>query len=197
MKTILEEEFSAEYAKKTDNFGNEWEGFCITLSIEKNEKYKGLKLKQYYLLLPGVPMMMHAVEVIQNTGRFFFNEPIETGNFFKPEQDLQNCSFISKNREGKTIEARAGKKTYEFEGKSPLIIKGKNNEELLQVYLPSERTWSWLCADTQVLNSWIGDNISCEDQTTMFINPRFYIFGNERLEQDMLIDLGNVRFNNN
>jgi ribosomal protein S18 acetylase RimI-like enzyme len=194
MKTILEEEFTTEFVKKTDDFGNDWEGFCISISIEKNEKYKGLKLKQYFLLLSGVPVMMHAVEVIQNTGRFFVNEPIETGNFFKPDQDLQNCSFISKNRDGKIIEAKAGRKTYDFEGKSPLIIKGENNEELLQIYLPSEKTWSWLCEDIQLLNAWIGDNISCEDKTTMFINPRFYIFGKEKLEQDMLIDLGNVRF---
>ncbi len=197
MKTILEEDFTSEFVKKTDNFGNDWEGFCITISIEKNEKYKGLKLKQYFLLLPEVPVMMHAVEVIQNTGRFFVNEPIETGNFFKSDQDLQKCSFISKNRDGKTIEAKAGRKPFEFEGKSPLIIKGKNNEELLQIFLPSEKTWSWLCVDTQVLNSWIGDYISCEDRTSMFINSRFYIFGKERIERDILIDLGNVKFNSN
>jgi len=194
IKTILEEKRTAVLVEKEDNFGNKWEGFCVTISIDKNDKFKGLELKQYFLVQPGLPIMFHTVELIQGTGRFFADEPIETGSFIRPDKDLQKCSFISKNSNGKFIEAFAGDKNYDYVGKSPLIFKGKNRTELLQVYLPDEKTWTLQCLDNQLLNCWIGDDVTCEDQNAKYISSRFYIFAEDKLEQEILTDLGNVKF---
>ena len=194
VKTILEENNSAKFVKKADNLGNEWEGFCISTKIMKNEKFKGLKLEQYFLLLPGVPAMFHTLEIWQNTGKFFRDVDFETACFIKPDDDLQNCHFLAKNKEGQEFKVNAGKKLYESEASSPFCFAGDNREELLQIYLASEETTSWLLTDTQVLNAWIGDKINCENNKRIYIGSRFFIFAEQKLDDEMLKDLKNVRF---
>ena len=194
VKTILEENNSAKFVKKADNLGNEWEGICISTEIVKNEKFKGLKLDQYFLLLPGVPVMLHTLEILQNTGNFLRNFYIDTACFIKPDEDLQNCYFLAKNTEGQEFKVNAGKKLYEVEASSPFSFAGDNREELLQIYPASKETMSWLCADTQVLNAWIGDMMNCENDKRIYISSRFFIFAKQKLDDELLRDLKNVRF---
>ena len=194
VKTILEENNSAKFVNKTDSFGNEWEGFCISTEIVKNEKYKGLKLDQYFLLLPGVPVMFHTLEILQNTGKFMRDVNFETACFIKPDKDLQNCHFIAKNKEGQEFKVNAGKKLYDVEANSPFSFAGDNREELLQIYLASEETTSWLLADTQILTAWIGDKINCENNKRIYLGSRFFIFAKQKLDDEMLRDLKNVMF---
>ncbi len=194
VKTIQEENNSAKFVKKADNLGNEWEGFCISTEIVKNEKFKGLKLDQYFLLLPGVPLMFHTLEILQNTGKFFRDVDFETACFIKPDDDLQNCHFLAKNKEGQEFKVNAGKKLCESEASSPFCFAGDNREGLLQIYLASEETTSWLLTDTQVLNAWIGDKLNCENNKRIYLSSRFFIFAEQKLEDEILIDLKNVRF---
>ena len=185
---------SAKFVNKTDSFGNEWEGFCISTEIVKNEKYKGLKLDQYLLLLPGVPVMFHTLEILQNTGKFMRDVNFEIACFIKPDKDLQNCHFLAKNKEGQEFKVNAGKKLYDVEANSPFSFAGDNREELLQIYLASEETTSWLLADTQILTAWIGDKITCENNKRIYIGSRFFIFAEQNLDDEMLRDLKNVMF---
>ena len=83
------------------------------MEIVKNEKFKGLKLDQYFLLLPGVPVMFHALEILQNTWNFFRDVDFETACFIKPDENLQNCHLIAKNKEGQEFKVNAGNKLYE------------------------------------------------------------------------------------
>ncbi len=194
VKTILEENNSAKFVKKTDNLGNEWEGFCISAEIVKNEKYKGLKLDQYFLLLPGVPVMFHTLEILQNTGKFLRNFCIDTACFIKPDEDLQNCHFLAKNKVGQEFKVNAGKKLYEVEASSPFSFLGDNRDELLHIYPASEETMSWLLTDTQILTAWIGDKITCENNKRIYLGSRFFIFAEQKLDDEMLRDLKNVEF---
>ncbi|NQV18250.1 MAG: GNAT family N-acetyltransferase [Armatimonadetes bacterium] len=192
--TILEENNSAKFVKKTDNLGNNWEGFCISTEIVKNEKFKGLKLDQYFLLLPGVPVMFHTLEILQNTGKFMRDVEFETACFIKPDEDLQKCYFLAKNKEGQEFKVNAGKKLFEVEASSLFSFAGDNREELLQIYLASEETTSWLCADTQLLNAWIGDKLNCENNKRIYLSSRFFIFAEQKLNDEMLRDLKHVGF---
>ncbi len=194
VKTILEESNSTKFVKKTDNLENEWEGFCISTEIVKNEKFKGLKLDQYFLLLPGVPVMYHTLEILQNTGKFFRDVDFETACFVKPDDDLHNCHFLSKNKEGQEFKVNAGEKLYDVEASSPFSFAGDNRDELLQIYPASEETTSWLLTDTQILTAWVGDKINCENNKRIYISSRFFIFAEQKLDDEMLKDLKNVRF---
>ena len=194
LKSILAEDNSAKLVKKNDVLGNEWEGFCITTEIVKNAKLKGLKIEQFFLLLPKSPIMLHTVKIYQNTGEFMVQEPIETNDFIKPDADLKNCSFISQNSRNEPIKVNAGHKMNDLKANGQIVYCGKNNSELLQVYLFSNNTQAYLNADLQVLNGYFLDKITCENNAVKYLAPRFYLFVDEILDAKMLKDLMNVRF---
>jgi len=67
---VLKEEITASFVTETDNLGNTWKGIRSDVTVEKFDKYKGLRYSQYYLTLPGVPVVCHFVKVENNTGRY-------------------------------------------------------------------------------------------------------------------------------
>ena len=138
--------------------------------------------------------MFHTLEIFQNTGKFFRDVDFETACFIKPDGDLQNCHFIAKNKEGQEFKVNAGKKLYESRVGSPFSFAGDDREELLQIYPVSKETTSWLLTDTQILTAWIGDKLNCENNKRIYIGSRFFIFTEQKLNDEMLRDLKNVKF---
>jgi len=68
---VLREKITAVFVTETDNFGNTWSGIRADIDVEKFDLYKGMKYSQYYLTLPGVPVMCHFTRLENNTGRYF------------------------------------------------------------------------------------------------------------------------------
>jgi len=194
MNSTLKETFKVDFVKKSDNFGNVWEGLSIRMEIEKVEKYKGLIFEQLFLIQTGVPVLLHTTRIEQKTGRLFRNEPFETGHFIKPEADIKDCSFISENRVGERMQHKAGIRATDYSPKSQIVFAGENQADYLQVYTPDRKTWKWLCPDLFVMNAWIGDNITCEAGEERYLPNRFYIFTDEILEDAMMQDLKNIKF---
>ena len=67
---LLRESISASFASETDILGNIWTGIRADVSIGKNDEYKGMRYSQYYLTLPGVPIMCHFMRLENGAGRF-------------------------------------------------------------------------------------------------------------------------------
>ena len=194
MKTILEEKNSVEFVEKHDNLGNVWSGIKINTSIRENEKFKGLKLSQYFLLLPGVPVMFHTLEIFQNTGRFFRDVEFETPCFTSPDDKLEDCYFKMINKEGQWAKVNAGNKVYGGEAKSPLIFSGQNRTESLLISLTSKDTSAYFLTDKEIITAWLGDRITCKNKERIFTPSRFFIFSDIELDDEWLKDLKNVRF---
>ena len=192
-KSILEEKFVSSFTTKTDIHGNSWEGIKVEIEISKNELYKGLIVEQYFLTLPNLPVLWHTVVLQQKTGRVLLNEPIETGNFFAPDKDLENCSFSCMNSDGKKLEAFAGGTSFEYAAPSPVSIKSANLEEKMLVYLPGFRTWNWFIADSKAISAWIGDNVVINNGEIKELDSRFYIFSKEDLNKDELKMLDSLK----
>jgi len=66
----LREKITAAFVTETDNLGNVWTGIRADVTIEKFDEYKGMSYSQYYLTLPGVPVMCHFTRLENNAGRF-------------------------------------------------------------------------------------------------------------------------------
>lgn len=194
MNSILRENFKVSFVKKSDNFGNVWEGLSISMEIDKAEKYKGLIFEQLFLIQAGVPVLLHTTRIEQKTGRLFHYEPFETGHFIKPEADLKDCSFISENRVGERMQHKAGIRARDFNPKSQIVFAGENQPDYLQVFTPDRKTWKWLCPDLFVMNAWIGDHITSEAGEERYLPNRFYIFTDQILEDAMMQDLKNIKF---
>jgi len=67
---VLREKITAEFTTETDTLGNIWSGIRCDVHVEKFDEYKGIRYTQYYLTLPGVPVLCHFARVNNGTGRY-------------------------------------------------------------------------------------------------------------------------------
>lgn len=65
---LAEETHIVNKVGKVDQFGNLWEGLAIECTITLFEPLKGVSYKQYYLMRPGVPVVIILTEVLGNPG---------------------------------------------------------------------------------------------------------------------------------
>jgi len=193
-KSLLSENFKIRNVLKEDVLGNDWSGLCIEYTITKNEKFKGIKIKQYFLLLPNIPVMLSTLEIFQNTGKYISNQYIQTACFLKPDETLADSSFLRKEDNCDDIEIVAGKEMQNRQTKKCAIFKGKNRKEILQIKSVSEHRNIYVQMDTNVISAWIGDMLRTKNGETVFLNHQFYIFNDEIIEDSVLVDLQNVKF---
>ena len=71
---VLRENITAAFTSETDTLGNKWSGIRTDVYIEKFDDYRGIDYTQYYLTLPGVPVMCHFTRVNNGSGRFMDTE---------------------------------------------------------------------------------------------------------------------------
>ncbi len=194
IESIIKEKYSVKFVEKQDTSGNKWSGLCIEFTFKKNEKFKGLKVKQYFLLLPKVPVVFSIAEVMQNTGRYISNQYMQAACFLKPDEVFTDSSFLRKAENCDDVEIIVGDKMQNRQTKECAIFKSKNRKEILHIKSVSNRRDIYMLLDTSVISAWIGDMMKAKNGETVFINPHFYIFNEEVIDDSVLVDLENIRF---
>ena len=67
---LLKEQISAEFVVEKDNFGNEWTGIKLEVDVVECEEVKGVRYENYFVILPGIPVLCHFSKIYNNTGAF-------------------------------------------------------------------------------------------------------------------------------
>ncbi|MFW6288072.1 MAG: hypothetical protein ACOC2J_04905, partial [bacterium] len=191
--TVHEAERSIEFADLSDNQGNNWQGICIEMKYNDHEKYKGLTVEQYYLSLPGLPLLLLTNKVIQNTGYYFNYTGFTTEMFFKPGQELKDCWLKHYKNNGEGIYYKAGSSGYDIHAEESLIIGGKNRKNKLQVYQTGyEPIWGVL--NLEVLGIFVENKISSPDGESRFTDPTIVLINDQEIDARLLKDLKNIKF---
>jgi len=86
---VLREDITACFTSETDTYGNKWTGIRADVTVEKFEEYKGMRYSQYYLTLPGVPVLCHYLRLHNESGRYVEPE-IYSLLFMSGKEDLED-----------------------------------------------------------------------------------------------------------
>jgi len=81
--SYVKEIIKAEFVTQRDHLQNEWRGIKLETKIEDHKVYKGLRWNQYYLMLPGIPVVCSVVEILQDTDKFLPQSIWEYSGFLK------------------------------------------------------------------------------------------------------------------
>jgi hypothetical protein len=192
--TVMNEERKGDFTHLTDCLGNGWEGIRLAVKVTENEKFKGLKYNQYFLLLPGVPVMCHTVEIIQETGSYFNFTGFGTECFLKPGGDIRNCWFTSRNRNDENVKYKSGSAEYGIAADYSLLYGYTGGEQKLQVYANLDETYLEGFTNRHVTAAFISNEISAKNNTRLFTKPVFFIFGNEHIDDSLLKSFNNIKF---
>ncbi|MCD4818688.1 MAG: GNAT family N-acetyltransferase [Candidatus Cloacimonetes bacterium] len=192
MKAILEEINTTEFIEMKDQIGNQWVGIKISTQYQKTERFKGLGIHQYFLILPGVPVVLNLVEVEQNSGKYVKNLLVESECYFKFKPEISDCGFEIINEDQHEVFIKSGFRQYERIVKSPIVFKGDDSN--MTIAYDNMVIDNMQYADREVLVSWIGEKVNCENSKRKLLGSKFFIFGNEKLTQSMIIDLFKLKF---
>ncbi len=193
-RSVLDGNIQGNFVTMEDNFKNKWQGIKVELLIEKQEKFKGLQINQYYLMLPGLPILCYTSEIVQNTGKFLDYETFETFSFFNLDEEVKNNWIKVKNSKGSFNKYKVGGEGLDILTKSSLLYGTNSLKDKIQLYskFEEEKCFGFVnLNDTACSNL---RNITLEHGAVKFTPPEFYIFTEEYIEDEMIRDLRNIKF---
>lgn len=89
--SLKKEKHTAFSIDKFDQDGNKWSGIAIHTDIHEHAQWRGVQYVQYYLMLPGIPVLASYLEVKDSAGKNLKEEAWST-DFFVGGEDLTNVS---------------------------------------------------------------------------------------------------------
>jgi ribosomal protein S18 acetylase RimI-like enzyme len=90
--SLMKEKHSASTIEILDLEGNRWNGLAISTEMHEHSDWKGVHFVQYYVMLPGVPVIASFIEVKNNGGKNLKNESWNT-DFFVGDEDLSHLTL--------------------------------------------------------------------------------------------------------
>ncbi|MHC0037008.1 GNAT family N-acetyltransferase [Pseudoneobacillus sp. C159] len=89
--SLMKEKHSTQSIELQDLNGNNWSGLAIHTEMKEHSGWKGVEFTQYYLMLPGVPVLATFLEVKHDGGKNLNDETWNT-DFFLGGDELSNIS---------------------------------------------------------------------------------------------------------
>lgn len=96
--SLLKEETACAFTSLKDIHHNEWTGVKLVTTIRHHEKWKGLKYEQYFLTMPGIPLLITFIEIIDDAGRRMAEEEWHTNLFITCNEEEKAVLHIQDNK---------------------------------------------------------------------------------------------------
>ena len=188
----LKEKRSAEFASINDNFGNNWQGVKARVDVTINKDYKGLSYDNYYLTLPGVPVLCSFTRYINNTGGYLITAADESF-YYNFSKDDEKTAEITRN--GNVLRFKIGTSAIDSDGVKFAKIANSAGENLY--WLPNLR-------DKRFVNFASDDNnsffcvrnfyVNVKNGGEMLTSPVFQVICKENLTTESLTALQRISF---
>jgi len=191
-RSYAEEDREADFVQLEDSLGNIWTGIVIRTDIKKNEKFKGLKLRQYYLMLPGVPVLCQTTEIIQKTGRYFSSVSFMTDMYFKLDDEYKNNLVTIETRSGQLTTYKAVK-DQGMKTEGTMFFSSVNREDKLIVYNNGDIPVRCFI-DKEAIGAYVINEVDIKNNEKIFLPPSFLIFTKEVINHGLFKNLKNIRF---
>jgi ribosomal protein S18 acetylase RimI-like enzyme len=184
--SLLKESSRAEVVELADSEGNKWTGLAITTEFKEHKQWKGALYAQYYLMLPGVPVVASFAEVKDAGGKNLADDVWITDLFVGGDQlaDVQ----ISVRDSQQAHAYRAGSEEI------PLLLDGDSyfstsSEDKLYVIPNNDADPTEAYTNKEVLQL-----VSRHKGEFEKSSPLFLLFDERKLTGDLLKKLRRVQF---
>ncbi|MCH1627112.1 GNAT family N-acetyltransferase [Fredinandcohnia sp. SECRCQ15] len=184
-KSFAKEKTGVGEGSLIDHEGRLWKGIKLSTVFAEHESYKGLGIHQYFVMLPGIPLLASVTKIVQNTGMYFHYKDWCTEGKFK----LGWVKNAGSNR--KYI---GGKSELQTTLSNHVIIGSKNDDQLLQVISDREsvEVEAYMNKEVMLVNIW--GEIQMANETKFLSAPSFLLGSNEILSTDEVQDLQRIIF---
>ena len=176
--SIVKESSNAEFITTLDHHMNNWSGLKIETNYNSHEKYKGLIVEQYFITLPGVPIICHFSKVIQKTGHYLKDIKWLTDAYLKPSKKLERC-WVKDESADQYIFAGKGEYSVQHEGISG--VGSTDQTDMLQVIVPNKTNDNETYLNKEVIMRQTGQRFDLKDGADFTTAPMYFIINDELL----------------
>lgn len=194
--SIQKEKRKAEQVDVYDCYGNQWSGIKTILEVEKHEKYKGLIIEHYFLMLPKIPILCSRAIVRQNTGHFLSLTSFDESMYVKGGDQLDKNWVKYKSDKGEEILYQCGALEFDVVTRQ-IMIHGVNDSKVKMIRLVHEQQPIILENTSGIASQQHSYNLSIPNQSVKEMNPSFIIFSEQDLDYKTLEDLTKLTFKGN
>lgn len=191
--SIQQETIRVGWAEREDAYGNLWKGLQITTVIEKQEANRGLSAVQYYLMLPGVPVLCTLHAVTNETGLLQPHYWHQAHNYFKPSAVFSEA-WVESPQEGRFILGKADANV-KSEGILRMGSASRTNKLHIVNHYPNQSEAA-IYFNNKVLSQYAGQSLCIPNGETAWGHPSFIILGKDTLQQEDIQGLLRLTFNN-
>lgn len=191
--SINKEEITADFVELNDKLNNKWSGLKVTVKVSNHDKFRGLTYHQYFLMLPGVPVVCQLVEIEQNMGSYLNTGWIGSG-YFKAHEDINSSHLKYQNSIGEWVKVKGGSGAFDGTPFSTTTIESKNMDSFLQFVSDIRLKGQSVSLNKEVIFLNDKEGIHAENNTKVRTIPNFIIMTEKRIDELALKDLLNLRF---
>lgn len=191
--SLLREERTASFCALQDQFGNVWQGIQMRVELKQHDKLKGLAWNQYYVTMPGLPLMAYVVEIEQETHTSWqqeewtlFTSILKEGSgafdsYTVQDDPLANCYKLGESE----LEL-------ELTGNPSFYRKGRSDQ--LQMIRAEVGKQEYLYNSKDVTELIMAREVTAAHGQSVFLAPIFFLLHQERISEAALRDLRGIRF---
>lgn len=194
-RSLLKENINVEFVSEIDNKGNKWSGIKSSINIKHEDGLEGLEVNQYFLMLPGVPILLNLVELRNGMNMYMDKYKFTNAAFFKIGDDIKRNWISVKNHSGDINKYRSGIRGYQIISKQSNLYGCDDIDYKVQVYCNENKYNKETILSTENLVSLNSKSISLAPGERKLLPNIFYIFTKERIEDKLLHVLDNINFN--
>ena len=190
---LSKEKHSLGIAEVKDQHGNTWRGLAFDTRIDNYKLFRGMRFRQYYLTLPGLPLLVATTEVVSGTG-FACYESFPLMGFFAPGGKLENCRIHVPIDQERWQSVEAGREDLRYWDYSR-HFSVENKESGWQMHFPNPaKVETGIHIDKAVARLRIGRFSYRATEYPKWLNPIFILFSRERPIWESLGQLLDLRF---
>jgi GNAT superfamily N-acetyltransferase len=189
-KSFAKEETTITETSLIDNNHLEWKGFKISTQFKENADYKGLEIQQFYVMLPGTPILAHVTKFIQNTGSYLHHKKWFTESCFLPGKSIEDGWMKSNGNKGIYF---AGKTEIGSTTTDHVLIGSTNDEHIVQVIIDRDSAVSEIYMNKEIQSLAVWHLLSLANGGEWMSSPSLYIARNIVLSDDEVKQLQRIQ----
>lgn len=195
LRSLLEEEITANFDELTDSLGNVWSGIRVSVAIKQNEALKGLHYHQYFLLRPGSPVMAYVAKVEQRSGKPIEHAAMQKGAYYSSSADLRDGRFEVSDTRGDRIVYKTGRYDTDLEFEGVLRLSSDERKEQLLVIPGEDRALQQYAVLVNELSGIMyNDKFDGRDGSVSFTRPYFYVLTDLDPQDHEMSNLRRIHF---
>ena len=189
---LIKERSTAAFEERRDGHGNLWQGVRVTTTIAEHEEMRGLEYDQYFLVLPGAPVLLQQAEIRQGTGTHFAKKGFHTELFVGSDPTI-DTSFSFRNTSRRRVEIVSGHEEKFDAPDGAVTVRRAGASTSMIAYADFQRCRPQTVTNKRTSSVVFREQITARDGETVWSAPKFLVFADFVIEDESLRVLGEVR----